>query len=64
LATTHGLTSGTTYRFKISATNLYGDSEFSEETRAALGELPYKPDPPTKVELKSTITSIAVEWPK
>jgi len=43
---------------------LYGDSEFSEETRAALGALPYKPDPPTKVELLSTTTSIAVEWPK
>jgi hypothetical protein len=33
----NSLLSGTTYRFKLQATNLYGDSDFSEETRAALG---------------------------
>jgi hypothetical protein len=41
IATSGGLvTTGTTYRFKIQAVNAYGDSDYSEETRVALGNLP------------------------
>ena len=57
-----GLVAGTTYRFTLQAVNIYGSSDFSEETRVALGTLPPQPNPPTKVEALSSISSIAVTW--
>ena len=63
LAAANSMTVGVTYRFTLQAENQYGFSGFSEEIRAALGSLPDKPDPPVKIELKSTETSIALEWP-
>ena len=53
---------GNTYRFKVQATNSYGDSDYSEETRAALGALPAQPNSPYKIEKLSSKSSIAVAW--
>ncbi len=57
-----GLTVGVTYRFILTATNEYGASDYSEETRVALGILPPQPDVPYKVESLSTETSIYIQW--
>lgn len=51
---------GQTYRFKIRAKNVIGYSDFSEEAYIAYGDVPAKPDLPTR--LASTINSITVEW--
>jgi hypothetical protein len=56
------LTAGTTYRFILTAENEYGPSDYSEELRAAMGELPPAPAKPYKVEVKSTLNSIYVKW--
>jgi Fibronectin type III domain len=61
-ATTVGLATGTLYRFKVQAVNEFGDSDFSEDVKASLGSVPSKPHTPVKVEMKSSKTSIAVQW--
>ncbi len=45
-----GLVSGTIYRFVLVATNAFGDSDQSLETRVAHGNLPTKPNLPFKIE--------------
>ena len=62
LDTTDGLVASTVYRFVLVASNSFGDSEQSEELRAALGSLPDQPNAPEKVEEESSLTSIKVEW--
>lgn len=57
-----GLLSSTIYRFKVQATNEFGDSDYSEDLKASLGSVPSKPHSPVKVEIKSSKNSIAVEW--
>jgi hypothetical protein len=54
LTTEDGLVTGNNYRFVMSVENAFGESEFSEETRVALGGLPGTPEKPTKVEEEST----------
>ena len=49
-------------RFYLQATNEFGTSEASQETYAAFGTKPNKPDAPFKIELESTLTSITVGW--
>ena len=55
-----GLEPGKTYRFKTRAKNLIGYSDYSVEAYIAFGNVPNKPDPPTRVA--STTNSITVEW--
>jgi|LauGreDrversion4_2_1035121.scaffolds.fasta_scaffold01782_4 hypothetical protein len=57
-----GLVPGTIYRFVLVATNAFGDSDQSLETRVALGNLPTKPNPPFKIETLSTNSTIAIGW--
>lgn len=45
---------GKTYRFKVGARNLFGISEFSQETLAAFGSIPNPPSDPFKIEEEST----------
>jgi len=59
---TDNLTTGVTYRFVLVASNMFGDSEMSEEIRIAIGSLPLAPDAPVKVESASSLTSITVQW--
>jgi hypothetical protein len=61
---TPNLVTGLTYRYVLVATNVFGDSPISEETRVALGSLPVAPNAPVKIEELSSPTSIAVEWNK
>jgi len=56
------IVSYTSYRFRIKAVNLYGDSEYSEELPAAIAPLPSKPASVTKDQSFSTITSIKLNW--
>ena len=49
-------------RFYLQAINEFGASEASEETYAAFGTKPNKPDAPFKIELESTLTSITIGW--
>ena len=51
---------GKTYRFKTRAKNLIGYSEFSVEAYIAFGNVPNRPDAPTRIA--STTTSITVQW--
>ena len=55
-----GLQPGKTYRFKSRAKNVIGYSPFSVEAYIAFGDVPNKPDAPTRVT--SSLTSITVEW--
>lgn len=61
-ATANSLVAGTTYRFYLQAVNAFGPSGSSEETRAALGSHPNKPNAPYKIESQSSLTSITVGW--
>jgi hypothetical protein len=54
------LAQGVTYRYVLVASNVFGDSTFSEEIRVAFGSLPLAPNTPVKVEEFSTPTAIAV----
>jgi hypothetical protein len=56
------LSVGTNYRFVLVASNKFGDSAFSEETRVIIGSLPLAPTGLAKVEEQSSIDSISVEW--
>lgn len=51
---------GTTYRYVLVASNVFGDSPQSEEIRVAQGSLPTAPNAPSKIELLSTMDSITV----
>ena len=62
VSTTDGLTTGVTYRYVLVASNDFGDSAKSKETRVALGNLPPTPSAPSKVETASTTTSITIAW--
>jgi hypothetical protein len=62
VSTVDGLTTGVTYRYVLVASNMFGDSQFSSETRIALGNLPPTPTAPVKVESLSSITSISIAW--
>lgn len=44
------------------ASNKFGDSAFSEETRVVIGSLPLAPTGLAKVEEQSSIDSISVKW--
>ena len=60
----NGLVAGGYYRFIFRAVNSEGNSEYSDELRAALSPLPAQPSAPTKNDLLSSQTSIAIEWAK
>jgi hypothetical protein len=49
-----GLVTGVTYRYVLVASNVFGDSPWSEEIRVAFGSLPTAPDALTKIEILST----------
>ncbi len=53
---------GVIYRFIVQAVNEFGDSDFSEIVKCSLGSVPQKPFSPSKIEINSTKTSIAVQW--
>jgi hypothetical protein len=53
---------GTKYRFRISAVNDIGEGEPSNSVRIALAELPDEPDAPMIDITKSTKTSLYVYW--
>jgi hypothetical protein len=55
-----GLLTGTTYRYVLQATNVFGDSPLSEEIRVALGSLPLAPNAPQKIEELSSKSAITV----
>lgn len=56
------LSAGTNYRFVLVASNKFGDSALSEETRVIIGSLPLAPTGLKKVEEQSSIDSISIEW--
>ena len=56
------LSAGTNYRFVLVASNKFGDSAFSEETRVVIGMLSPAPTGLKKVEEESSNNSISVEW--
>jgi hypothetical protein len=51
-----------TYRYVLVASNIYGDSEYSSETRVVLGNLPPIPLAPFKIESQSSNNSISIGW--
>lgn len=53
---------GTKYRFKITANNDIGESDYSNEVRIAIASLPGDPAAPTINSAKSTLTSLYVSW--
>ena len=56
-----GLTAGTWYRFVTTATNIYGESAQSQETRGAPGAKPGKPALLQRGST-STRTQLAIKW--
>ncbi len=58
----NALVAGKRYYFKYLAYNIKGASDYSNEVVAAASPLPTAPAAPYKVNSKSTLTSIYVEW--
>lgn len=56
------LTSFSEYRFRMKATNAYGDSDYSSELVAALAPLPSTPAAVTRDLTTSTKTSMNIQW--
>lgn len=50
------------YKFKVLATNSYGDSDLSEELNAGIGSYPAKPNKLRQVISQSSETQITLEW--
>lgn len=53
---------GSKYRFRITAVNVLGEGEASNEVRVALAALPAKPAAPTIDRSRCTLTSLYVQW--
>ena len=58
----NSLVAGQYYRYKIRAINAAGYSDFSEELRVALSELPDQPSAPSKDDSLSSSSTIMVTW--